>query len=232
MRKIYLVFFLLASIAVNGQDDSSSEFKTIFNGTGKQSVSGFGGPTLNFSAVNNNFGFSMGLQGAAIFNKSVFIGLFGETLVNFPNYKHSYYSPILGRNASIDKSIIFYQGGIYSGFILKPNNPIHIGISAKLGWGGITLIDDFSFSHGNPGFNESYAITDLVFVATPQFDLEMNVTRWFKMNMGVGYRFVTGVNESYLFQTEDGSLVEKNYFESDAFNSLTFSVGFNFGWFK
>ena len=61
---------------------------------------------------------------------------------------------------------------------------------------------------------------DHVFVITPQLDLNMNLLKWMRLNVGVGYRIVTGVDHTYKTQ-QDGIIVEKPYFDSNAFNSIT-----------
>ena len=49
--------------------------------------------------------------------------------------------------------------------------------------------------------------------------------------MGVGYRFVTGVNETYMYDDPEQGLVEKEYFDKNAFNSVTGNITLAFGWF-
>ena len=232
MKNILSILFigLLSLSVVKAQDDSEEEFKTLFSSNGESSVSGFGGIVLDFSSVNGDFGYSMGAEGAALFNKSVFIGLYGQALVNFPSYQLNSYSIVLDENVVKNKSLVFYHGGFYTGFVFKPNNPIHFGISSKFGWGGVSLLDDFDNYYNNP--NYKYPDIDLVFVLTPELEVEMNITNWFKFNMGIGYRFVSGLDETYTVKSDNGIITEVPYFESDEMNSLTFSMGFLFGWYK
>ncbi len=37
---------------------------------------------------------------------------------------------------------------------------------------------------------------DNVFVITPEVNLGLNLLKWMRLNVGVGYRVVTGVNET------------------------------------
>jgi len=232
MKKIitFLAVILISLSVAEAQDNSSDDFKTIFGSGGETSISGFGGILMDFSTVNGDFGYSLGGEGAALFNKSVFIGLYGQALVNFPNYELTSYSAFLGENITSKKSMMFYHGGIYTGFIFKPNNPIHFGISSKFGWGGVTLLDEFDQYHTNS--NNDYPDIDLVFVVTPQIDAEMNITNWFKFNLGFGYRFVSGVDATYLTLSDNGEIVSQPYFDSNAMDSFVFSMGFLFGWYK
>lgn len=230
--------FLLAAVILFGNINSvksqeeDTEYRTLFKQNGKTSVSGFGGLIMEFSSVDNQFAYSMGGQGAALFNQSFFIGLYGQGLVNLPKYT---FSEIPISTSYEDKSIMFFHGGFYTGFVFTPNNPFHFGVSSKFGWGGITLFDDiYGHSSYPPGGYYPYPeyAVDMVFVITPQVEAEMNITNWFKVNLGFGYRFVTGVDATYEAYDGNGGINDVPFFDSDAFNNMTFVLGLNFGWFK
>ena len=55
----------------------------------------------------------------------------------------------------------------------------------------------------------------MVFVAEPVVNLELNVAKWFRINVGAGYRIVAGVNVGDL---ENGDL-------SSFFGNLAFKFG-------
>jgi hypothetical protein len=60
----------------------------------------------------------------------------------------------------------------------------------------------------------------------------MNITRWFKVNFGLGYRIVTGVDEKVLDAGVAGGAPQmKQFFKSNEFNSLTGTVSLLFGGF-
>lgn len=226
------VFILGISISSMAQDNDDG-YQTLFKQDGKTSVSGFGGLIMEFSGIDGQFAFSMGGQGAALFNQSFFIGLYGQGVVNMPNYTY----PKQPLNNNLDKSIMFYHGGFYTGFVFYPNKPLHFGVSSKFGWGGITLFDkyyddNYYFAPGGYYPYQDYQI-DMVFVVTPQIEAEMNITNWFKFNMGLGYRWVSGVDGTYeSFDSSTGAITDQPYFDSNAFNNMTFSLGLYFGWFK
>lgn len=226
MKKIHLIIILfIGALTTNAQDDDT-QFKTLFKQDGKTKVSGFGGLTMEFSGINNEFAYSMGGEGAVLFNQSFFIGGYGMGTVNFPAY--SYPQPSVETPKT---NIIFGHGGFYTGFVFRPNNPFHFGVSSKFGWGGISMYEQSDYYY--PGYPyEAYEV-DPVFVITPQVEAELNIARWFKVNMGLGYRIVTGVDATYLAYPGNGlAPVETPYFDSNAFNSVTFQLGFYFGWFK
>lgn len=220
---------------LNAQENDE-EYRTLFAANKDTKVSGFGGLITEFSAVNNEFAFSMGGEGAVLFNQSLYFGGYGIGMVNFPTYELTEHNSLYRRgNVTTSKNIIFGHGGLMVGFIFRPNKPLHFGVSSKFGWGAITLIDEFYKTNYFPqtGYHEN--MVDPVFVFTPQLELEMNFTSWFKLNLGVGYRVVTGVDATYVYYNTEGPidvLEERRYFESDAFNSMAFSIGFLFGGFK
>lgn len=163
----------------------------------------FGGPIFELSSVHNNFGFSTGGGGGIILNQTLMIGGYGMRL-----------APVIGTDVILNDvnydnlEIAFGHGGLWIGYIHNYRKLIHFGASTKLGWGNITLNDH---RLANP-------YVDNVMVITPQVEAEMNISNWFKINLGVGYRFVSGINDSVL--------TEGN------FNSPQLTVGFIVGWFK
>ena len=68
---------------------------------------------------------------------------------------------------------------------------------------------------------------DQVFVLTPQLELEMNIASWFKINIGAGYRFVSGIDKKYTNSSGETA----NYFKSSDFNTPQASLSFLFGSF-
>lgn len=179
-----------------------NEYEHLLKGK-KIRFSVFASPLLELSSVHNNFGFSSGGGGALILNQTLFIGGYGLRL-----------ALVIGKDVSIegvnyvDMEIAFGHGGIWVGYIHNPKKLIHIGGSTKLGWGTISLDDN--------RLPDNYE--DNVLVFTPQVEVEVNISRWFKINVGGGYRFVTGVNG--------------NVFQQKEFNSPQATIGFLFGWFR
>ena len=82
----------------------------------------------------------------------------------------------------------------------------------------------------DPDFDDSmrHGIgVDGVFVFTPQLEVEMNIARWFKINIGAGYQMVTGVDKTYTNINNQ----EVNYYNSSDYNSPQASISFLFGGF-
>ena len=169
----------------------------------KLSFSIFGSPIFEFSKVNGSFGFSSGAGGAIILNQTLFVGGYGLKLA--PVIEKDL---VLNGQSYQDLEINFTHGGFWVGYIHDFRKLVHFGGSAKFGWGNISMED--------PSLPGGYE--DHVLVITPQVEVEVNISKWFKINAGAGYRIVTSTNE--------------NVFDRNDFNSPQASIGFMFGWFR
>jgi hypothetical protein len=221
--QILLVVF---SLVFSGQL-ISQEFKTIFDTQKPVRISGFGGPIVEFSGVDGSFATSVGGGGAMILN-NFFIGGYGMGLAT-AHYKNiatfDPYNSIFTDYSN--QPINFGHGGFWIGGNIKPTEAIHLAFSAKIGWGSIGYMDEMNNYHY---YKES--IIDNVFVFTPQAEVEFNMARWFKVNLGVGYRMVAGTDLTYNVYTTD--LVyggKEKYFENSEFSSFTGAISLLFGGF-
>jgi len=231
MKKLMTIVLTLALSFSFTSIMAQEEMKTLFGGDDRNvSVSGFGGIINEFSAVDGDFAFLMGGGGALLFNQKFFFGAYGMGLTtrhirNFTRYDYN-----LERNIySPDLYTRFGHGGFWLGYIHNSRKVIHWGANAKIGWGSVTL-NDLKYP-GNDYQWEKYA-SDNVFVVTPQIDMGVNLLKWMRVNVGLGYRVVTGLDKTYAFEDSDGQIVQKEYFESDAFSNFEGSVTLVFGGFS
>lgn len=216
---IYTLIFLfaLSSVSLNAQDEEK-EMKYIFGGKGKTKVSGFIAPTMEFSAIGDEFAFFMGGGGAVLLNQTYYIGAFGEGLTT----KH--YTEIDGIDYYPTKGQIrFGYGGFWLGYIYKSQKPVHFGASTRLGWGSIYFDQYYYNRDGDYNYQTDNAFVDNVFVLVPQIEAEFNFFKWMKMNIGVGYRIVTGINKTYNGQA---------LFNKSDFNKPEGTITLMFGYFK
>ena len=188
----------LSCTTVFAQDD----YEALLTGK-KLRFSAFAASLFEFSAVNQSFGFSSGWGGAVLLNQTIFIGGYKLNLapVNSDNL-------VLDGTAYTNSEIEFNHGGLWFGYINNHRKLVHFGASARFGWGRISIDD--------PLLTDAYE--DNVLVITPQVEAEVNIAKWFKINGGVGYRIVSGVNEAVMKNAD--------------FNSPTATVSFMFGWFR
>ncbi len=211
-----IILFVLSSVTLFAQEEEEKEMKYIFSGKGKTKVSGFIAPIMGFSAIGNEFAFFMGGGGAVLLNQTFYIGAFGEGLTtrHYPKNEDNLFYPD-------DAKISFGYGGFWLGYIHKSQNPIHFGASTRLGWGSIYYDQDYNKPNDNFPVDKDYL--DNVFVFVPQIEAEFNFFKWMKINVGVGYRVVAGINKEYA-----GQLI----FDKKDFNKPQGTITLLFGYFK
>ena len=197
MHKI--LSLIVVSICVfqssKAQDSSSTqEIQTLLGSDIK--VSGFGGLLTTYSTVGNEFMQCTGGGGGILLNRSLFLGGFGLGAVN--NIR-------LDNSSSSYRMTDFGYGGLWLGYNFMPDRAVHFGIDSKFGW-------------GSANYSESGFITDGIYVVHPGAFAEANITQWFKVNTGLGYRAVFGADEPY--------------FSNKQLSSPNVSLGFLFGWFN
>ncbi len=144
---------------------------------------GFGGPVVKFSEVANEFAVFAGGRGGWIINHTLVIGGGGYGLANDINLDGI---PFSGRDVD------FGYGGLEVEYINRSDELFHFTIYLLVGGGGLTT----NLTDG-----------EAVFVLEPAANVELNITRYFRLNLGAGYRFVTGVDAPEL---EDGDLSAVN----------------------
>lgn len=222
MKKVFLTTVIVLSvILLKAQDEKPTQY--LFGNNGKTSITGFGAPIVEFSSKGGNFAVSTGGGGAVLINQTLFFGGYGMGITTEHNIDGLIIKQSNGEIINYPTMrTIFGHGGFWLGYIHNRKEALHWGVSTKIGWGAIELIDaDFDTeSHTKTGF-------DQVFVLTPQIEMEMNINSWFKVNIGAGYRFVSGVDKTYV--NANGEVV--NFYKSSDFNSPQASISFLFGGF-
>ncbi|HPG32847.1 MAG: hypothetical protein H6541_02475 [Lentimicrobiaceae bacterium] len=217
-----LIFFFLLLYTVIALGQNNQETQYLLSGKNIK-ISGFGGPTLSFSQITNEPAVLTGGGGAVLFNQTFFAGIFGEGLSSDHRLKQLQMENDFGNISTFyDVRTDFGYGGLWLGYIHQPKNAVHFGLSTKIGWGSISLAErDYHIDwHDN-------IMNDVVFVFNPQAEIELNLYRWFKLNIGVGYRFVSGLDKTYVNQLGQ----EKKYFQNTDFSQPHATIGLLFGGF-
>ena len=171
MKKLALILFGISLLfGLNAQEDT--EIQTLFGGE-KITISGFGGPFMNFSTLDGKYAHLMGGGGGILINDFYFGG-YGVGLTNSIKFQDTEYE--LG----------FAHGGFWLGYNLLSRKLIHPCIHVQLGWGKISQ----RLPSGGP-----VSKGDNIFVVIPTIELETNITKYFKISAGGNYRFVAFVDD-------------------------------------
>lgn len=227
IRSFTMLFALVIAAAMSFAQEED-EPRYIFDNKGEYKFSGFGGPFVTFSSVDNAFAVLNGGGAALLINQTFYIGAYGEGLSTAHFRSLDIYSPGQDKNINYDHyRISFGHGGFWLGYIHNYKKPVHWGASAKIGWGSASLIDDYYYENYDEYNN---FVTDNAFVMCPQLEVEVNLFKWMKVNGAVGYRVVTGLNETYAYKNGD-NIEYVNYFNNNEFAAPYGVVTFMFGWF-
>lgn len=215
MKKFTLIFITLCagyySAAFAQNDTTEVKNETLFGKMKLGKVSGMGGTFVEFSNANSEFAVFNGGGGAVIFNQTFYIGAYGMGLSTLHKMVYSDSSVI--KKIGDRNHVSFGHGGLWIGYLNKSHKLLHWGVSSKFGVGAVSLYDiDFE--------DNDYAsfANDVVMVFTPQLEAELNVTSWFKVNVGAGYRVVSGIDKT-------------QYYKKDMLNSPEGTIKLLFGGF-
>jgi hypothetical protein len=192
-----LIAMILIPLTIFSQEDR--EYRTLFDKS-ETRISGMGGPFMQFTTVAGEFGHMMGGGGAVIIN-DFFFGGYGLGLTNaIPDYVNK---------DEYDAHLSLGHGGFWMGYTLFGDLPVHATFSSLIGWGEFSNILDNGYTPMN---------RDNIFVLVPTVEVELNLTRYFRIGAGLSYNFYSGVEGSHNYTSKDLS-------------SLAGFLSFKFGWF-
>jgi len=163
---------------------------------------GFGAPVIKYTQIKDEPAVLVGGRGGWIINHSFIIGGGGYGLVNnIEANRPLVYIPELPPR-EYQPYINFGYGGLELEYIILSDNVTHFSVYTLIGAGGINyrnrLWDDWDFENQDAW---NYG-SDAFFVVEPAVNVEINIISFFRINTGVSYRFISGVN-FYNLQNSD-----------------------------
>ncbi|RLD81946.1 MAG: hypothetical protein DRJ15_02995 [Bacteroidetes bacterium] len=237
MKKYFLIALTLI-MAIPALNMQAQEMKYLFQGKDKDvSISGFAAIFNEFSGFDGDFAFSMGGGAAMLIDQRFFIGGYGQGITTRHLRTITRYEEGVSDYNIVypDLYTRFGHGGFWLGYIHNPKKAINFGINTKLGWGAVSMTDKTFKEYHEYDENWYNYMHDNVFVIQPEIDLNMNLLKWMRASVGVGYRFVTGLNQTYEYLPNDNPSeepVQKEYFKKGALDSFTGNITLAFGWFN
>ena len=184
----------------------SNEAKTLF-GSG-ESFGGFMAVKTKLGEINDESGLLVGGELVAVVGHRMNIGFAGYGLVTE-----------IDANTR-DQAGQFYQINMgYGGLLLEPvignNKIVHLTVPIIIGAGGVGLHRDrFLRAEREEEFFED---TDAFFIIEPGLNMQINLLKYVRMDIGLSYRHI------------DGTSIEE--ISDDDLGGLTVGMGFRFGWF-
>jgi hypothetical protein len=163
-------------------------------GNGEVSNGGFGGPVVKYTQINSKSAVLVGGRGGWIINHSFIIGGGGYGLVNNIQSNSTIWSPFFNDKPYIN----FGYGGLELEYIIQSDKLLHFSVITLIGAGGVSyrdnLWDDEWDNDSDDDDDDWDSPNDEFFVFEPGANLELNIASFFRINAGVSYRFISGVN--------------------------------------
>jgi hypothetical protein len=180
MKRVLLttVVILAVSVLTVSAQDESGQMKTLSGGG--SSSGGYGAFTMGYSVIDDKSAFEFGFRGMWIMNHTFAMGLGGSGFMSQPVYDAG------------DDTDNFLTGG-YGGLIIEPIviplEPVHVAFPILIGGGGISRVKTNWDDWDNWDDYEDYIPpTQFYMLIQPGAEVELNVTRFFRMCIGASYR--------------------------------------------
>ena len=168
MKKYAMLFLLLLTCSAYAQDaPPDGDYGT------RNDI--FGAPAFEFSQINGEFAFLAGGRFGWIINHQYVIGAEGYWLAN------DVPGPSTSSGQKPDLAMGF--GGLTLEYILSPYNAVHFSVSNLIGLGAVRY--DYTAAADND---------DTYWVDEPMLNVYFRITQYFKIGVGVGYRYVADVD--------------------------------------
>lgn len=213
MKKI-LTLLLLALFVQFGyaQEEEKIEKKddmnTIFSKENLKFTGGYLAPEIKVGNVHEDISLLVGAKMGFTFNKKFTIGLAGYGLTSNSDFMDDRYS------ITDPLRIGMGYGGLSLEYTLFSNKVIHFTVPVIVGAAGVYVYED-----NNDFFYSDYQDIEssAAFVVEPGVNIELNVFKFMRLDLGASYRYITGTDLVYL---EDKDL-----------SDLSFNATFKFGFF-
>jgi len=201
MKKILTLILLALFVQAGFAQETDDDMKTLFTGKNLKFSGGFINPELKGTIINpgdgkDGYGFLMGGRLGFIFNEKYSIGLGGYGLVTEHTTPYAEESDI---NYDHDAKIGFGYGGLIFEYTLFGNKMIHFTIPVLVGGGVASLYKDVVINEEEWTWDDftNYESSGF-FVVEPGVNLEVNVTKFMRFDLGASYRLVQFTEMDYL----------------------------------
>ncbi len=179
MKKLILIIILLSFIKLTfGQENN----KYVFSSSSDIKSTFFLGPELKVSKLIKGCELYTGLKAAILFNDKIAFGLAGGGFVTEEVFEGL---DDLGQKAYLNT--VSGYGGFYLDYFIPTEFPILISFPMVVGAGGIALFTPQNVNNA-PG-DEKLVEGGVFFIYEPAVNVEVNLTKFLRMGLGIGYRF-------------------------------------------
>lgn len=171
MKKTLFIFTVIILASTLRAQEQTLVGKNIDNG-------GYGGLVWKLTSIKGNSALIAGARGGWIIDHTFAIGGGGYSTIS------DIKAELLNENNEPLYLILDYAG-LELEYIHNSDKLIHWTFHTLLGGGEVRLTEHDS---------EDKIASDDLWVIEPSLDIDLNIAKWFRLGMGVSYRFVTGVD--------------------------------------
>ncbi len=177
MKSLLCFLIVAAALPVCAQERTLFDIENIEHG-------GYGAFVTKVTKINGEGAVLMGGRGGWIINHVFAIGGGGYGLVN------NIHSQNLGPWG--ERFVSLGYGGLDLEAIVNSDEIVHFSVHTLIGAGGVGFRNDWTdgWNDNNSDYDHH---TDGFFVAEPGFNVDLNVTPWFRLSAGASYRYIAGV---------------------------------------
>jgi hypothetical protein len=172
---------------------------------GERRISGLGALMLSYGPtdMSDDAFTNTGFGGGALIDQCLLLGAYGQGLSN-----PLVHQEVVENGHSYPSTFQLNHGGFWSMYAFRPRRNIHPFISAQIGWGVAEwIIDEDPYADGHVP-----DLKDNVLVYTLCGGVEFNVARWFRPNVYLGFRRVSGLELTNTSRSDlDGFLLGANF---------------------
>jgi len=200
MKKVSIIIsamFAISTFIANAQQskDSTNQYAVIEHGNTNEIKTLFGSNHSNGFYLSYDLGFTTsdkkqtienGGRIAWIIDHSMAFGFFGNGFISSNEFNRT----INGKKSNV--SLAGGYGGLLFEPIVLPKQPIHVSFPIELGVGGAGFVPSSS-NRNNSDYNFNNQSYDAFMVLKPGVEMELNMLKFFRLALGVQYRFVYGV---------------------------------------
>ena len=212
MKKIFTIMLLALIVQIGfAQEDKiekKDEMKTIFTKDNLKVTGGYLAPDIKVGYVHEDISMFVGGKIGFTLNNKFSIGLAGYGLVSNSNFY------IIQITTPELVYVDMRYGGLSMEYTLFSNKKIHFTIPVVLGVGNTFIYEDDG-DYFNRYFIEIES--SAAFVVEPGVNMELNLFKFLRIDIGASYRLVSGTDLEYL--------------TDDDLSDLAFNATFKFGFF-
>jgi hypothetical protein len=163
-----------------------AQTETLFSSKqGKTKIGAYGAPAAKFTSINGKLGVLTGANGGVLLNNKLMLGVGGWSLVN------NIEMPGLNVDGKKEYLNLWYTG-LVAEYIHNSHKLVHWSVGTLVGGGGVSRrYKWFDYDDNDHEKNHNHDGTGF-FVAEPFANIEVNIIKNLRLDVGASYRFVSG----------------------------------------